>query len=40
MTWVLTKDGNDAVTRGDFEVTTAELIDAADLFKTAFFREE
>ena len=34
--WVLTEDGNDAVTRGEFEVTTADLVDAADLFKTAF----
>ncbi|MBM0224392.1 hypothetical protein [Micromonospora sp. ATA51] len=40
VTWVLTEDGNDAVTRGEFEVTTAELIDAADLFKTAFFKDE
>lgn len=40
VTWVLTEDGNDAVTRGEVEVTTAELIDAADLFKTAFFKDE
>ncbi|MFL0502708.1 hypothetical protein [Kocuria rhizophila] len=39
VTWVLTEDGNDAVTRGELQVTTAELIDAADLFKAAFFPE-
>lgn len=40
VTWVLTEDGNDAVTRGELHVPTAELIDAADLFKAAFFPEE
>ncbi|MEV4198339.1 hypothetical protein [Micromonospora globbae] len=40
VTWVLTEDGNDAVTRGEFEVITAELIEAADLFKTAFFKDQ
>jgi hypothetical protein len=40
VTWVLTEDGSDAVTRGAVEVTTAELIDAADLLETAFFKDE
>jgi len=39
VTWVLTEDANDAVTSGEYEVTTAALIDAADLFKTAFLEE-
>lgn len=38
VTWVLTEDGNDAVTRGELKVPTGDLIDAADLFKTAFFK--
>jgi len=38
--WVLTEDGNDEVTRGELQVPTAELIDAADLFKSAFLPEE
>lgn len=37
VSWVLTEDGNDAVTRGEFEVPAADLVDAADLFKAAFF---
>lgn len=40
VSWVLTEDANDEVTSGEFEVATAELIDAADLFKTAFFKED
>lgn len=36
VTWVLTEDRNDAGTSGVSEVTTADLIDAADPFKTAF----
>ncbi|WP_114854560.1 hypothetical protein [Brachybacterium sp. YJGR34] len=40
VTWVLTEDGSDAVTRGELQVTTADLVDAADLFKAAFFPEE
>lgn len=36
VTWVLTEDGNDAVTSGEFRVPTGELIDAADLFKAVF----
>lgn len=40
VTWVLTEDGNDAVTRGELQVPTADLIDAADLFKSTFFPAE
>jgi hypothetical protein len=40
VSWVLTEDANDEVTSGEFEVATAELIDAADLFKTAFLKED
>lgn len=40
VTWVLTEDGSDAVTRGELQVATADLVDAADLFKAAFFPEE
>ena len=40
VTWVLTEDGNDTVTRGEFQVRTAELIDAADLCKSTFFSEK
>lgn len=36
VTWVLTEDGNDAVTSGEFRMPTGELIDAADLFKEVF----
>lgn len=36
VTWVLTEDGNDAVTSGAFDVPTGDLIDAAELFKAAF----
>ncbi|WP_243714726.1 hypothetical protein [Actinomadura bangladeshensis] len=36
VTWVLTEDGNDAVTSGEFRVSTGERIDAADLFKAVF----
>lgn len=39
VTWVLTEDGNDAVTRGEQKVPTGDLTDAADLFKTAFFKD-
>jgi len=35
-TWLLTEDGSDGITRGELQVTTADLIDAADLFKAAF----
>ncbi|MFI5951840.1 hypothetical protein ACIA8B_30250 [Micromonospora chalcea] len=40
VTWVLTEDGSDAVNRGEFKVTAAELIDAVDLFETAFLKGE
>lgn len=40
VTWVLTEDSNDAVTRGELRVPTGELIDAADLFKAVFLKEE
>lgn len=39
VTWILTEDGNDAVTRGELKVPTGDLTDAADLFKTAFFKD-
>lgn len=39
VTWALTEDGNDAVTRGELKVPTGDLTDAADLFKTAFFKD-
>ena len=37
VSWVLTEDGNDAVTTGEFMVQAKELVDAADLFKSVFF---
>lgn len=40
VTWILTEDGNDAVTEGELEVTTAALIEAADLFQAVFFKED
>ncbi|MGB3374250.1 MAG: hypothetical protein WBA87_03825 [Microbacterium sp.] len=40
VTWVLTEDGSDTVTQGELQVTAADLVDAADLFKAAFFPEE
>lgn len=40
VTWVLTEDGNDAVTTGEFRLPTAELIDAADLLKAMYVRED
>lgn len=40
VTWALTEDGNDTVTRGELHVPTAELIDAADLFQAAPVAEE
>lgn len=36
VTWVLTEDGNDAVTSGELRVPTADLVDAADLFEAVF----
>lgn len=37
VSWILTEDGNDTVTTGEFLVPTKELVDAADLFKSVFF---
>ncbi|TJY67357.1 hypothetical protein E4J89_15770 [Arthrobacter sp. CAU 1506] len=37
VTWMLTEDGNDEVTKGQFETTAADLVDAADLLNAAFF---
>lgn len=39
VSWVLTEDGNDTVTKGEFEVRAGEVIDAADLFSAAFLDE-
>ena len=38
VTWVLTEDGNDAATSGEFRVPTANLVDASDLFEAMFQR--
>ncbi|HZL04976.1 MAG TPA: hypothetical protein VFE45_06115, partial [Coriobacteriia bacterium] len=40
VTWVLTEDGNDAVTSGEFKVRTADVIDAADLFTKNFLEKD
>ncbi|WP_206064631.1 hypothetical protein [Kocuria sediminis] len=40
VTWVLTEDGNDAVTSGELRVPTASLIDATDLFTAVFLEED
>lgn len=37
VTWVLTEDGNNEVTRGEFEAPAADLVDASDLLKAVFF---
>lgn len=37
VTWVLTEDGNDAVTRGELTVPPGDLIDAGDLLRASFF---
>jgi hypothetical protein len=39
VTWVLTEDGNDAATSGEFRVPTADLVDASDLFQAMFLKE-
>lgn len=39
VTWLLTEDGNDAVTTGELRVSPADLVDAADLFKAAFLKK-
>ncbi|UKA56949.1 hypothetical protein [Arthrobacter sp. FW306-2-2C-D06B] len=36
VTWVLTEEGNDEVTRGVLEAHAADLVDAADLFNSTF----
>ncbi|MBR8741465.1 hypothetical protein [Nocardiopsis sp. MG754419] len=36
VSWVLTEDGNDAVTSGELRVPTREIGDVADLFKSVF----
>lgn len=40
VSWVLTEEGNDATTRGEFEVPTSDLLDAADLFEASFLTDE
>ena len=40
VTWVLTEDGNDAVTTGELQIPTADLVDAAELFSSAFLSAE
>ncbi|MDN5687271.1 MAG: hypothetical protein L0G94_11450 [Brachybacterium sp.] len=37
VTWLLTEEGNDVVTTGEFVVPTEELIDASDVLKSVFF---
>lgn len=37
VSWVLTEDGSDTVTTGNFLVPTEKLVSAADLFKSVFF---
>lgn len=36
VTWVLTEEGNDEVTRGEITVPAADLLDAGDLFNSTF----
>ncbi|MFV4912834.1 hypothetical protein PFZ49_04545 [Microbacterium lacticum] len=36
VSWALTEDGSDATTTGSFQVSTATLVDAADLYTSAF----
>ncbi|WP_230207839.1 hypothetical protein [Microlunatus sp. Gsoil 973] len=40
VSWVLTEDGNDTVTTGDFEIPVSELIDAADLIRSTFLKNQ
>jgi hypothetical protein len=40
VSWVLTEDGNDAVTSGELQVPTKDPVDGADLFKAVFFSED
>lgn len=37
VTWSLTEDGNDAVTTGELQAPTEELVDASDLFRKVCF---
>lgn len=39
VTWVLTEEGNDAVTRGELTVTTRDVVDAGDLLQQTFSAE-
>lgn len=34
--WALTEEGNDAVTRGEFQVPTAKVVSAVELYTGAF----
>ncbi|GAB3285137.1 hypothetical protein [Parasphingorhabdus pacifica] len=36
VTWVLTEDGNDAVTTGELQAPTGDVVDAADLIRSVF----
>jgi hypothetical protein len=36
VSWVLTEDGSDVVTSGDFKVPVADVVDAADLLSAGF----
>lgn len=36
VTWSLTEDGNDEVSRGEFQVPAATLVDAVELYRTTF----
>ena len=38
VTWVLTEDGNDVVTTGEFNIEPAELVEAPELFNRSFVR--
>jgi hypothetical protein len=40
VTWVLTEDGSDLTTQGEMAVPVGPLMDAAELVKTAFLREQ
>lgn len=39
VTWVLTEEGNDEVTRGEFTAQAADLVDAGDLLRATFFEQ-
>lgn len=40
VTWMLTEEGNDTVTKGELRVPTAKTFDAADLFTRHFFETD